>query len=262
VKPSAADVAPLSSMIQRMTAILDTFDDPLRRRSLHDVVDRTGLPSSTAHRILDQLVQLGWVEHDASGYRLGWRARQVSCQVDQAAMLREAAAPAIWELALRTPFVVHLAVLDGPHVRYLDKVGGPEALRVPSRVGGLLPAHLTAVGKAMLAYTETVALDETLEEAASHGDVQVDLVAVHRELAAIRFRGGLSTERNSPLAAVACVGAPIFGGDRQVIGALSLCDGGNGKALGPYASLLRARAQRISAQLASRPEPKERVPCS
>ncbi|HEX4016754.1 MAG TPA: IclR family transcriptional regulator [Frankiaceae bacterium] len=262
MKASVADSAPLSSMVQRMTAILDTFDGPVQRRSLQEVVDATGLPSSSAHRILDQLLELGWVEHDASGYCLGWRVRQLGNQVDRAAALREAAAPFIQELALRTPFVVHLAVLDGPFVRYLDKVGGQEALRVPSRVGGLLPAHLTAVGKAMLAYTGTDALDATLEQAASRGDAaQVDVVAVHRELAAIRTRGGLSSERNSPLAAVACVGAPIFDGG-HVIGALSLCDGGNGKALGPYTSLLRERAQRISVQLASSPEPLERLPCS
>ncbi len=242
-----ADAAPPSSMVQRMTAILDTFDGPLSRRSLPDVVRLTGLPSSTAHRILDQLVQLGWVDHGVSGYSLGWRARRLSGQVDRTGVLREVAAPYIQELALRTSLVVHLAVLDGPSVRYLDKVGGREALRVPSRVGGLLPAHLTAVGKAMLAYLETQTLDATLEEAASRGDVaSVDLGAMYRELASIRSRGGLSTERNSPVAAVACVGAPIFSGGGQVVGALSLCDGGKGTSLDPFVPLLRERASRIS----------------
>ncbi len=245
-----ADVAPTSSMAARMTAILDTFDSPQRRRSLPDVVRLTGLPSSTAHRILDQLVQLGWVDHGATGYTLGWRARRLSGQVDTTGVLREVAAPYIQELALRTPFIVHLAVLDGPCVRYLDKVGGPEALRVPSRVGGLLPAHLTAVGKAMLAYLETETLDATLTESASRGDVAAaNLGAIYGELMSIRSRGGLSSERRNPLAAVACVGAPIFGGGGQVVGGLSLCDGGKGTSLDPFTPLLRERAKQISAAM-------------
>ncbi len=236
-----------------MTVILDTFDSPLRRCSLQDVAARTGLPSSTAHRILDQLVQLGWVEHGTSGYALGWRARQLAGRVDATAELREAAAPFLHDLAVHTPFIIHLAVLDGPHVRYLDKVGGHDATGVPSRVGGLLPAHLTAVGKAMLAYLETDALDTTLEDATSCGDATVDVTALHRELAGIRRRGGLSTERDSPVAAVACVGAPIFDQGGRVIGALSLCDAGKRMPLGRFAPLLHERAKRISAHISAAP---------
>jgi DNA-binding IclR family transcriptional regulator len=240
-----------ASMVQRMTAIMDTFDSRLRRRSLQDVSMLSGLPRSTAHRILEQLVELGWVDRTAAGYGLGWRAHHFSGRVSEEALLREAAAPFVHELAVCTNLVVHLAVLDGPFVRYLDKVGGPAAASVPSRVGGFLPAHLTAVGKAMLAFVEPEALDVVLDSYDLHGRLErIDLPAMYRELSAIRMKGGLNIEHNGAFAAVACVGAPIFGSDGRVAGGLSLCDCSNGNSLQRFGPLLLARAKRVSARLA------------
>jgi len=246
---TTATASPMSSMVERMTAILDTFDSSQRKRSLPDIAILTGLPTSTAHRILDQLEHSGWVAHDCSGYTLGWRGRQLCGPGDESSLLREVAAPHIHDLALRTPFIVHLAVLNGPFVRYLDKVGGPASARVPSRVGGVLPAHLTAVGKAMLAYVEPEAVDLAFGQL--EVPAKIDRAAIHAELASIRMRGGLSAERNSSLAAVACVGAPIFASDGRIVGGLSLCDGGNGSSLDRFAPLLRAHSKRISTGLAA-----------
>jgi DNA-binding IclR family transcriptional regulator len=235
---------PTPSMVTRMTAILDTFDSLHCRRSLQDVASLTGLPRSTAHRILEQLVQLGWVQHDTTGYRLGWRANRLPSRANEESQLREVAAPHIHVLAVHTHLTVHLAVLDGPFARYLDKIGGG-ASSVPSRVGGSLPAHLTAVGKAMLAYVDPELLDAVLGRLR----LRVDSSAVHRELASVRMRGGLSTVRNSPLAAVACIGAPIFDREHRITGGLSLCDGGSGAPLDRYVPLLLERAKCISVQL-------------
>ena len=49
---------------------------------------------------------------------------------------------------------MHLAVLSGPDVVYLDKITRPEGTRLPSRVGGRFPATCTALGKAMLAFSD------------------------------------------------------------------------------------------------------------
>jgi DNA-binding IclR family transcriptional regulator len=246
---TAAVSKPAPSMVTRMTAILDTFDSSHRCRSLQDIAYLTGLPRSTAHRILNQLVRLGWVQHTITGYCLGWRANRLPSRADEDARLREVAAPHLHELAVRTQLTVHLAVLDGPFVRYLDKIGGG-ALSVPSRVGGSLPAHLTAIGKAMLAYIDPESLDAVLGRLNARTDsAAVDSAPVHGELASVRMRGGLSTARNSPLAAVACIGSPIFDGEHRIAGGLSLCDGGSGAALDRYVPMLLERAKRISAQL-------------
>jgi DNA-binding IclR family transcriptional regulator len=235
---------PTSSMVSRMTAIIDTFDSSHCCRSLQDIASSTGLPRSTAHRILEQLVLLGWVQRNVTGYRLGWRANRLPSRANEESQLREVAAPHLHVLAVHTRLIVHLAVLDGAFVRYLDKIG-QGASGAPSRVGGSLPAHLTAVGEATMAYVDP----ELLDAALSPFRLRVDSVAVHRDLASVRMRGGLSTIRNSPLGGVACIGAPIFDGEHRIAGGVSLCDGGSGAPLDRYVPLLLERAKRISVQL-------------
>ena len=67
-----------ASMLDRFTAIIDAFDDDAAVLSLDQIAVRTGLPRSTTHRILDQLVRLRWIGHGrrvpARRPRLGhWR---------------------------------------------------------------------------------------------------------------------------------------------------------------------------------------------
>src|SRR5690606_32807852 len=147
------------SMVERMTLILDAFDGPVARPSLDEVASRTRLPRSTVHRILDQLVRLDWVEHGSPGYRLGRRALGLGGGDGGHGRIRAVAAPLLHDLHLRTAMVVHLSVLDGGEIIYLDKVGGRLAADLPSRVGGRAPAYSTAGGKSMLAWLDPERVD-------------------------------------------------------------------------------------------------------
>lgn len=201
------------SMVERMTLILDAFDGRSSRLTLEDVARRTHLPRSTAHRILDQLVRLNWLEHTPFGYRLGQRALGLGGRDGGYEEIRVAAAPLLHELQIKTGMVVHLAVLDGADVYYLDKVGGRFAAAVPSRVGGRVPAHTTALGKSMLAWLEPEQVDVQigcgLGRLTSH--TIGDLSTLHQELNRIRQRRGLSFERGECLPEISCVAAAIRG---------------------------------------------------
>lgn len=246
---TAAGTSPQApSMVTRMTAIIEAFDSPRCCRSLEQIVALTGIPRSTTHRILEQLAQAGWVEHNAtSGYRLGWRADQLPSRAREESQLREAAAPHLFTLAVQTRLAIHLAVLDGFNVRYLDK-RGRKAGDCPTRVGGTLPAHRTAVGKAMLAYTDPELLDAVLEVP----QLRADPRAVHLDLALVRTRAGLATLRDGSPAPMVGLGVPIFDRDHQVAGALSVCDAGTGEPIDCHAPLLFEAAKRISLQFGRR----------
>ncbi|MEV6233207.1 IclR family transcriptional regulator [Saccharopolyspora shandongensis] len=200
------------SMVERMTLILDLFEHPHTRRNLEEVTRRTRLPRSTAHRILDQLVRLRWLDHTTSGYRLGKRALGLGGREIGQNALRSAAAPVLHDLAIRTKLVVHLAVLSGTEVYYLDKVGGRSAVDVPSRVGGRAPAHCTALGKAMLAWLPPERIDTEYAEAVRRTPRSIgDLGILHQELDRIRRRRGLAFERGECFAHVSCVGIALRG---------------------------------------------------
>ncbi|MBB4698695.1 IclR family transcriptional regulator [Sphaerisporangium siamense] len=206
------------SMVERMTLIIDAFDGRFTHLTLEDVARCTHLPRSTAHRILDQLVRLQWLEHTSSGYSLGKRALGLGGGDGSHGEIREAAAPLLHDLQMRTGMVVHLAVLDGPEVFYLDKVGGRFALAVPSRVGGRAPAHSTALGKAILAWLEPERVEELVHDRISRLTSRTigDLGTLHQELHRIRRRQGLAFERGESFPAIACAAAAIRGQEGPV----------------------------------------------
>lgn len=254
--PTAA--GPPHSMVERMTLIMDTFDGRNHHRSLEDIARFSGLPRSTTHRILNQLAGLGWLEHTSSGYRLGRRVLDLAGPDGEHGAIREAAASVLHELQTRTGMVVHLAVLAGSEVCYLDKVGGPAAAAVPSRVGGRAPAHSTALGKAMLAVLEPEQVDSRVAGRMTRltSSTIGDAAGLHAELSRIRQRRGLAYERGECAPGIACVAATVHGPDGS-LAALSVVGGPAAplEALGP---LVLSAARRVSLNLA--PEPPNQRP--
>ena len=237
------------SMAERMTLILDSFTSRETRLTLEAIARSTNLPRSTTHRILDQLVRLEWLEHAAGGYGLGRRAFSIGGGSGEHGELRAAASPYLHDLLLRTGAVIHLGVLDGARVRYLDKLGGRFAASVPSRVGGSAPAHCTGLGKAILAWLEPELVEEILDGRLSARTPATigELNTLHHELGRIRARGGLALERGECVPDIACVAAAIRG-PRGPIGAISVVAGA-GTALERVAPLVADAVRRIGEEL-------------
>ena len=237
------------SMVERMTLILDAFPQRASRLTLEEVARATHLPRSTAHRILDQLVRLQWLDHTSFGYSLGRRALQLGGGGEDAGELRSAASPFLHSLMLRTGLTVHLAVLDGGQVCYLDKLGGRFATSVPSRVGGHAPAHSTALGKAMLAWLDPEDIEERVGAAMSRRTEStiIDLDALHQEMHRIRTRRGLAFEQGECFEHIGCVAAAVQAPEGP-IGAISLV-GDAGTQLQRVGPLVLDAARQISLSL-------------
>ena len=206
------------SMIERMTLVLDAFDGASARLTLQDIVDRSGLPRSTVHRILDQLVRLRWLDHRGGDYGLGMRALELGGLAVAHNALREATAPLLHDLHVRTGVTVHLHVLDRLDVVCLDKLSGRSGIALPTRVGGRTPAHATASGKAILAWTDPRQVEATFRGKLVSRTPRTlpTMEALEQELAKIRARGGLAYDREESSPGVACVAAPLRGSARAV----------------------------------------------
>ncbi|MER5279617.1 IclR family transcriptional regulator [Streptomyces sp. NPDC002809] len=241
-------------MVERVTLIMDVFEGRTARLSLEEVARSTHLPRSTAHRILDQLVRLRWLEHTGLGYGLGRRALGFGGGDGAHSGIREAAAARLHQLQIQTGLVVHLAVLDGAEVHYLDKVGGRFAAAVPSRVGGRAPAHSTALGKAMLAWLEPEDVETRAAESIGRLTQRTiaDVGTLHQELNRIRRRHGLAFERGECFPDIACVAAAIRGPEGPVA-AISLV-GDAWSPLEKVAPLVVDAARQVSRELFPEPE--------
>ncbi|MFE6508413.1 IclR family transcriptional regulator [Nocardioides sp. NPDC057767] len=211
------------SMVERMSLILDAFETPGIRHTPEQVSRITHLPRTTVHRILDQLVRLEWLTQTPFGFGLGPRSLGLGGGGRADTELRSATAPHLHEMQVTTGLVAHLAVLDGAEVRYLDKIGGRFAARVPSMVGGRVPAHATALGKAMLAWLPAERVDELVAPALTPLTPATigDLADLHQELHRVRSRCGVAFERGETDPDIACVAAAIRGPEGPV-GAVSL----------------------------------------
>ena len=186
-----------SAILDRLSLVLDAFDGR-ESLGLAEVVARTGLPRSSAHRMLDRLVQLRWLRRDGRRYSLGIRLVELgSLAVHQNRV--HAAAEHLQQLYRTTGMVVHLAELDGDDIVYLEKIGGRLAAHVPTRVGGRLPAARSALGRALLAANGRNAA----------GDAMI------RDL-------GYAVERNGALPGFGCIAAPI-GPPGEATTAVSIC---------------------------------------
>lgn len=213
-----------TSMLERMTLILEAFDGHTTRLSLDEVVDATQLPRSTLARILSRLVGLRWLEHTAGGYQLGNRIFAIAQGNDRRTEIRSAAAPLMHDLQLRTGLVVHLTVLDRGDVIYLDKIGGRFASALPSTIGGRRRAYATAGGKSMLAFVAPEQIDGLYPEGliGYTGHTITTRATLHRELDRIRGSRGLAFDRQESVRGIACIGAAVKDSSGPVA-AISLC---------------------------------------
>jgi DNA-binding IclR family transcriptional regulator len=188
--------------------------------SLADLNKRTHLPKSTLHRLIDQLCQVGWLERDRGGYRVGVRMFELGTLAVNGGRLHEAAFPHLQTLAARTGLAAQLAVLDQAEVVYLERiVVGP--VRLPTRRGGRKPAYCTALGKALAAYDDDAR--HTVISAPMPRKTEktiTDPAALWAELDRVR-QTGVALDRGEAYADLVCVAAPIRGSGRA-IGAVSV----------------------------------------
>ncbi len=213
-----------SSTVTNALHVLNQFSYADRVLGPSELARRLGLAKSVVHRLLVTLTAEGYLEQMEGGrYRLGIRLYELGSLVIHGVELREVAHPVLEHLRNATNETVHLAVLDGTEVIYLDRMESQATLRMFSRIGTRMPAHATSSGKSILAFSP----DEVVR-AVLAGKLRriaprtiTSRAALLRALEQVREQGYAVSIEESELGA-SSVGAPIFGHDGEVIAALSV----------------------------------------
>src|ERR1700761_9400923 len=223
MSPGQWDTALPDSALDRAAAILGAFDAGHRELTLAALVTRCGLPRSTTHRTATTMIRLGWLEKPGDRYRIGNRLFEIASLAPIRLELREAALPFLQDLHQATKITAQLGVLDGTQVLVVDKITGHRAMPMLSQVGGMIPAYCSALGRAILAYSEPPVIAAALAGplAARTARTLVSKTAIMRELTAIPERGW-AIDREEGNIGVSCVAAPIFGPLGEVAAALSV----------------------------------------
>jgi len=212
--------------LQRGLAVLDALLEAQAPLTLEEICRRTGLPKSTAFRVVVNLVQSHYLVETAAGYWLSLKMLHFGSLVESRLDIKQQAAPFLAQLRDQLNETVHLAALDSDwQVVYLDKLPAKHAVGLMiSRVGLTAPAHCTALGRAMAAFLpedEVRAWLRSRPFRAYTKNTVTDPDALLGELQAIRLRG-YAVDNGEYEVGVRCVAAPIRSHGGEVVAALSV----------------------------------------
>lgn len=202
-------IEPRVGVVERVTQILDAFAEAPGHLLLEEITQITGLPRSTAFRILGQLIDQGWISHGPRGYAIGSRLPTFSARSQHQEEIRAKASEHLNTLHLRTNAVAHLSVLEGGFIRYLDKVGGRMGSTVPSRVGARLLATDTVSGRALLAALPAEIVDKIMADARSREYSFEEQQLLHQGLTQIRSRQGVAVQHAKGERGITSVGVAL-----------------------------------------------------
>lgn len=242
-----------NTVLGKVMVVLQSFGAHDHAVTLAELGRRTGLPKATLHRIVNDLVEVRLIERTAAGYRLGGQLFELGLRASMQRGLREVAIPFMQDLYARTHETVHLGLREGTEVVYVEKIGGHKQAFTPSRIGGRMPLHCTAIGKALLAYSEPELLEDVAAAPLRRFTPRTITApgVLRGQLARIR-EAGVSYEHEESAVGITCVAAPILDADGHPIAAISVTGPVTRFKPEAHAAHVRAAAEGIATMLGHR----------
>jgi IclR family KDG regulon transcriptional repressor len=252
-KGSGGGVKSAERTLDLLELLAGSTDRPL---SLIEITKRLDIPKSSVHGLLKTLEARGYVRAEDGGYGLGYKIFATGMSYINGVSLVDRASGIVADLNRRTGETVHLASLDGTEVFYLLIKESPHPFRMVSQVGIRLPAHLTAVGKALLAQLSTEEMLRRYEgkSLAVLTDNSIrNLSELLDELAVTRDRGYAVDNEESNLG-VQCVACAIRDAQGLPVAAISVTAPTVRMDRNRYARLVAQSARTISQSLGYQPD--------
>lgn len=242
-----------SSSVVRALRILNLLAHSEKPLVLTRIAESLDIPKSTAHSILRDLAGEGFVVvSEPTAYAIGLKAFEVGSAHLRLTGAVGVVASELVRLTRTLNVTSHYAILDGTDAVYLCKEDPPGlGVQLASSIGARLPAHITAVGKACLAWLGPEGVAEHVSTGAPvRGQASPEALAA--ELAAARERG-YATDDGAAAAGIQCVAAPVFdlSGPRGAVGVSYLR--GTGESIDTIVSEVCSAAQRATSLLGGRP---------
>ncbi|HWO74504.1 MAG TPA: IclR family transcriptional regulator [Bacillus sp. (in: firmicutes)] len=199
--------------VDRALHILDLLKNNPRGLGVTEISKSLDVAKSTAHRLLMSLERYGYVQKFGKDaiYRLGLKFIEMNQVVVENLNVVEIARPYLEKLSADTGEIVHLVMLDGYEIVYIDKVDNNSTIRIYSQIGRRAQLHCTGVGKAILAHFDKSNITRFIENNDFRSytpNTIVDGQALLSELEKIRIDGiSFDNEEHEP--GIQCVAAPI-----------------------------------------------------
>ncbi len=205
--------------IDRALSVLSSFVDA-PEQGIKEMAGNADLSPSTVHRIVQALVQNGYLEQSAETdrYHLGHVA-YVLGQSARDSWGFDRALPILERIGSITGESVNMGIPDGNEVVVILRVESVQPLRFDQPAGSRLAMHGSSMGKALLAFS-----DDPLPELSYERITPTTIVTevdFEKELAATRERG-FSIDNQESIPGVSCVAAPILNSEGFAVAAIAV----------------------------------------
>lgn len=190
-----------------------------------ELADSVGVHKTTAYRYLNTLLQAGYIQTNGDArYHLGNKILELSSQLLRRMPLRETAHPFLVKLSAETQKTVHLCVLDGSEIVYIDKVESQSSLPMMSRIGSRAPAYCTGVGKALLSSLPTDQVLELLKRIPLTKRTENTITHPMKLLEELKVTAerGYAIDNAEHEEGIKCFAASIKGFNGETVGAISI----------------------------------------
>ncbi len=206
--------------------ILESFTRTEDELGVTELSKRLGLHKNNIFRLLATLEHRGYIEQNKSteNYRLGPRTLQLGAIFIEQRECRRQARPILENLMAASGETAVVAVLRGNNVIYMDSVETTKTVRVVSRIGAMLPAHCTAVGKAQLASVPIAEIERLYPEAALKPLTDKSLKTRDALIADLKHiaEKGYAVEHEESELDVRSIAVPVRDFSRNVIAAVGI----------------------------------------
>lgn len=243
--PARQRGAPPAATAIRALTVLDVIGNQGRPVRFTELVQATGLSKATLHRMLAALIASGFVsfDDDSGTYWIGMRIVDLAGAFWDSLDLRSASDSVLSRLRQLTGQTSLLGVLDGGHVVYLDERAALQEVRIFYNAGRRLPAHCTAIGKAILAFMPERQRYATLSRnlLATYTDKTLtSLPDLEREFSIIRERSYAVDDEELEIGRRS-IAAPIFEHGGQPLAAIAVS--------GPASEMTLERCHELAAEV-------------
>lgn len=229
LSPSGAAVDADKSVVKSVAkafAVLQAFTTSQPELVLADVARAAKIDNATAHRFLNTLVGLGYVEKVAGSrrFRLTLKCLDLGFNAIARSDLRSLARPLLRSVVGPRIEAASIGVLDGGSIVYVERIqAGLARLAVDVRVGNRVAAFSTALGRAILSQMpvseqRAVLESEAMQRLTSHTETEIEKVL--ERIAEARAHGYAVSDQET-VAGLRVIAAPITDADGYPIAALS-----------------------------------------
>ena len=192
---------------------------------LKEITQITRIPKSTVFRILSTLLEMGYIVRDADrNYRISVTLGRLVSDEANGEALRSLARPYMLELRDKYGETVNLGVRNFDKITYLEVVPSEFALRLQEARGVSVPAHATALGKSILAFTPQNLVEDVIRgqklEIVTQNTIS-DPKEFFAELKRVRALG-YAIDRGEASLLATCLGAPILDAHGIAIASMSI----------------------------------------